>query len=515
MTINTITELFDLPDDSPAFIEDGTIKLHDSNVVTRGIDRDNDNGFGGDDDDEYTGGIAFRLTSGAGNFVEFDIEFGYDIPADDVEILVRDSIDNTTYVEWKFEGEVLDTINGAQSKPLNWIDLSEGNFYSDGGGYTGGDLLANTTYTLRAEVFENTEVEPSDDSAAYNIDVISVRDGRFDYFDDNEVHEPGGHLDGPETKPTVDIVAEPFSQEFNITSATLSVGLNDTSEDQRIQLTNDNGTTWLPDDGTENNTDVITADFGAASVFGTSIRGRVRLSRYGGPRNDTPRFGYLGQELSSWNLQITTNALRVIDDQTYTGSAYEVLDGIADDAGLTFVPDYVEDELRLNAFEPGSEVREVDWTVLEDNPVDTIEGYYNSITVFGPEPEEGEERLVVTASSNAEIEARGLVEGPAETRPEADTEPELTSISRSLLARGISQDRITGSITIESQFVQPGYSYPVAEFAAIDGEENPVYELQDAKYVWGDMRLAFESRDSLARAIRSIETEVRTTKRAL
>ncbi|QLG63074.1 fibronectin type III domain-containing protein [Halorarum salinum] len=494
-------------DDIAATVDSGVAPLQVA-WTREGEDADRDSGASIQSFSDASGGESLTLISEVGNYAEWDFENYHRIPVDELVLYVRtrnlDAGSSTPEIEASIDSDVVGPV-GVTAGPFVWQDRD-----SDFSGWEIQDDLEPGVHTLRLEVVD----APSSDADAFTFDVVAPLDGRFSYSLPDDLVD--GYLDGPEHYRPVTLEAEPFSQSFNIVEADIDADLTNTDNGQRLQASNDGGDTWLPNDGTEENTAAVTADFAAAETFGSEIRGRVTLDGYepNGPRDATPRLGYEPQTLSAWELQITTNALRVIDDQTFTGSPYEIADSIADDSGLVFVPDYREDGLALKAFAPGDEVLDVDWTVENADPVDTSEGYYNEITVFGPEDDNGE-RLQATASSETEQDRVGVVEGPAEFRPDAETEAELESIARTQLAEGVSKDTVTGSLTISSQFVQPGYAYEVDEFRKLDPRDNPAYVLKSATFEWGTMSLDFEGRQSLARAIRSIETEVRTTKRAL
>lgn len=469
--------------------------------------------WGFDDGDEYTSGQAMLL-GGAGAAVEVQVTPDHDIPAEHVGIQIRGTTpDDGEHVDisYLWDGTEIDN-NTALFIGFRWTNIGEG-FYATGSGYeerVGNDLQAGETHTIR--------VEKNTDPGTWIGDIVTVYDQRHvpDDFEGegwDAVHEPGGQLNGPPDYRPVDVETEPFSQEYNVTAAHIAAAVDDPDGALRLQATNDGGTTWLPNDGSEQDTGSVVADFGAEETYGTEVRARATLGGHGTRNDQTPRLGYQPQTLSEFELSIDTNALRVIDDQTYTGSPSSIISDIAEDSGMVYVGDAREDQLALEAFAPGDVVVDPDWTVEDADPADTTEGYYNSVTVFGPEGDDGE-RLSATAASQAEVDAVGEVEGEAEFRPDATTEAELVSIARTLLAEGIAKDTVTGTLEIAPQLVQPGYAYRVDEFEQFDERESPAYVLQRGSFSWGTMSLDFEGR-SLVTAIRSIETEVSTVKRAL
>jgi len=503
-----LESIFGTPDATDIWTIDNGLKPKQTAWTVEGENWDSglDSGEGGLAD-EFSGGVAATFNGDGSDDVSYQFTTNHDIPEQDVSIYLRldTSGSDTPEVAFELDGTEIDLFPaGGTIQSPTWFDIADGQF--GGGGYTGGTLTAGT-HTLRI-------VGKKAGAQLLEVDVVAPADNRFNHTLDNDNGGNGGYLDGPEHYRPVQITATAFSQDFNVVKAQIDTVIDDVSGGQSLQATNDGGTTWLPTGGSEQNTQSVTADFAAAPTYGTAVQGRTTLGGHGSRTDATPQEDYQPQTLTEWELRIDTNALRVIDDQTYTGSPYDIIDAVAEDSGLLWVPDYREDQLHLNAFEPGGETRSVDWTIVDDDPVDTTEGYFNTITVFGPEQDDGT-RLSATASSNSAIDERGEVPGPAEFRPDATTKAELTSIARTRLAQGLAKDTVTGTTTIEAQFVQPGYAYSVAPFAAIDDRTDPTYVLESARFKWGEMTLDFEARSSLARAMRSIETEIRTTKRAL
>jgi len=452
-------------------------------------------GSGPDDED----GSARELEE-IGDWIEFEFVPLYDIPEGAFKMQVRFvgfPGENTRKMTVTLDGNVIwDDAAYSQGGSIGW-----GNWISPN--LTPPAIAGGESHTIRFEITDDYY----DD--AYHFDVVAPLDGRFNYTFDNDVtvaSDGTNYLDGPGYYPRVDLLTTEFSQSYNITAADLDAVV------ERLQATNDGGTTWLPSGGSEQDTAAATADFADAGVYGSKVQGRVTLGAYG-DRESTPANRYLPQELDEYHLSIDTNALRVIDDQTYTGSPFSILSDLTEDSGMTFVGDARKDTLALEAFAPGDKVVNPEWTVEDADPVDTTEGYFNSITVFGPEQDDGT-RLSATATSQQEVDTVGLVEGPAEFRPDATTEAELVSIARTLLTEGIAKDTVTGTLEIAPRLVQPGYAYRVDEFERFDERDSPAYVLQRGSFDWGTMSLDFEGR-SLVDAIQSIKTEVSTVKRAL
>lgn len=457
---------------------------------------------------DFVEGTAAHMTA-VGDSVAMTRSVAHTIPADSLGVAVRltDRGSTTPEVEFRINGSVVDTLGqGAQPSVSNWHDITTGVF-GGGSGYTGGDVSG--TVDLAAEV----TAQSGDEELAF--DWVVLFDQRYHSMDSFPTStDSDQHLPGPALYPWVDIPTSTFEQEYNIVDATISTSISDTSGNQRLQATIDSGVTWLPSGSTGANTMQATADFSAAEVFGTQIQGRVTLGPTSATRTDaTPTQGYERQQLDAWQLDITTNALRVIDNQTYTGSPFDILTTLAEDSGMYLVPDYRADAKAAAAFAPGDETRDINWVVEDADPVVSAEDYYNKITVYGPEDSDGT-RLSATASAPNEIDDHGEIAGPAKFRPDATSETELASIARSQLAQGLANRGVSGTLSISGRFVQPGYAYQVDAFEALDDRSNPRYVLQQAEFSWGEMRLDFEDRVALG-ILAGVRTDVEIIKRAL
>lgn len=529
-----LSDIFTPAADVPiGFDSNGNLELQQSCWTTEG-----ENYTGGSVDESFStaysgmtdssGNAPAAAFSGTSEYAYWDFTPQYTIPEADVGAWTREVNPGSATPEtvWKLgaKGNSLQEIDRiaysssvARLGTLSWRDHAQ-NPYDSTSGWSGGDLQAGTTYRLRIDIGTGTSsTDPTD------IDVVAPADNRFPYTFDNTATTSGGQniLDGPELYPdSATTAAEPYSQANNITSATLDVTMDDTSGAQAIQVTNDGGTTWLPNNGTQTNTLSVTADFMTAGTHGTIVQGRITLSRYG-TQAKTPAQGVNGQELQSWTLSIDTNTLAVIDESEYVGSHLENLQALASDGGMLFVPDYRDGAVAVEAFSPGQVTRLAPWDegeVIESERVETTEGYANRQTVYGAVDQSTGQRLMVTASSQAEIDQHGVVEAPPIFEPRLDSAGDLKSIARTKLAERIANDRITGTITIPPRYVMPGYAYDVPSLAR-SGETAPTLMLKRVTFGDGvdapEGRLNFEAASELAGALSTISSDVRSVKRAV
>ena len=472
-TEDELLDIFDTEGEPFETTEDGELRLINSLTL-----REAEDGSGGSffQDEEFSGNAGRGVFESESFSVfistEYDIEdaeFGYRIKADED--------DSHPSFEIRLDGDVIENAgDNIFDEEVQWRTISVG------------ELPAGT---------HEVEFDAGSGTGFLAVDVVSLFDDRFDHPLTNEVNEDF-EFDPPiPTKPDqATIEGSVATAEFNIVRGRVSVEIDETNSQQRLQLSFDGGETWVPTDGSETDTSEAEAD---AEDPTTSVKGRLSLGRTGATETPT---------VSSWRIGIDTNALRVIEEQEYAGSALDIATEIADDSGMILVPIYNEDKLQVRAMEPGAVEREVKWRAVNQEFVDTTEDYWNAITVFGGEDANGDD-IEVSVESQSEIDRIGeRVEGPAVDRPDATTEPEAAAIARVELARGIAGDQVTGSVEIESQIVQPGYAYTVEEFP-----DSPTLTLQSARFQWGTMSLDFERDDFLA-SLADFAADIKVAKRA-
>jgi hypothetical protein len=188
---------------------------------------------------------------------------------------------------------------------LDWWNVGDGSPGSQDG-YTASDpdIPAGETHTLRLEVVGDDGVF---DEHALNVDVVAPYDSRFESgltFDDS-VHQNGGYLDGPELYP--DLATVNLSQtetRRDVTEATAEITTNSTDANQFIELR-------IGSDSFDRTNNSATASTTATSAART-IDVNLGLSRYPddtNPQNATPRFGYNGQSVDTYELRANPTAI--------------------------------------------------------------------------------------------------------------------------------------------------------------------------------------------------------------
>ena len=257
-------------------------------------------------DDRYVDGTGRSLQE-TGDFIEVDIPVSVDIPSGNVGLQFRDhsaednpniTSDGAPPFDVTINGTlVADFTSGGGGFVLGWTDILQ----TLGTGTVPPDVSAGDTITIRIEA---TGSPPSGEFWNYVPDVISLYDDRFEseLTFDNTVDTAGGNLDGPELYP--EAVTQSFTTATtrrNVTEARFDLTANNVSNNFYVELAND-GSTFTR----INNSATGSVTFASPE---RDVDTTVQIGRYGGPRNDTPRFGYLGQSIESWELFANPDAV--------------------------------------------------------------------------------------------------------------------------------------------------------------------------------------------------------------
>ena len=321
----TTTEEFEellieeIPSTEPINISNNEVTAYDTGFVIEGENADSINQtFGSDTDDVFSGGEA-EAFAGQGDGVEFNFTTEYTIPAGECILAVRQrsTADEGTSAEDRHIGQFYFD-NDAVGARFAFATIDNINWYT----ITLDFEVSAGTHTFGVEIDEDGGAEAGD----AQVDVMAAVDSRQNPVFDNEVHEPSGYLDGPETKPkTVELEFGDATTPFTFTQATSSLAIDNTDEEQSISLSIDRGGNFE----TSNNTDSITLE----DIITPTVRTRFTLSNYSseGAREQTPRFGYDFQIVSSYELAVDISQESLLIDQTYDNNVESVLNEIAGD----------------------------------------------------------------------------------------------------------------------------------------------------------------------------------------
>lgn len=448
---------------------------------------------------DYSGGSG-ESASSTSHDISFQFTTEYTIPAADVGLAVRlDTLDGTHMAfSLTVDGETTDsTIEDVVGAGVDWFGETNTGISGD---------LSPGTYTAKIDFTGGT--------GAVEVDCLAVYDGRFNYTFDNTVDVTSGFLDGPQLYPDQhELTFDSENTGWNITSGTLTTAFNSGTDlgPQRQQLRLGSGT-WFPNDGTEDQTSDITTTFG--SEAGSSIQGRFRFSRYGSRDSASPRKGYLGTDLNSWEITYDGNDIGFFDSLTLDGDHFSNIRLMARQANLRFVIPHRKNEKEIHVFRVGDETRSFpEVTVKDEEEISDVYDYFNHCTVRGAKP--GSSRLAVTFESASDIATYGKEHEDFGPIPELDTQAEVDSYARSKLGEGLQEIEDTAILRVVAATIDPGFSYTVP----LDGgATTTTAPLEEIRYVSGpnelEAVLEFDQRSiGLAEALSTIQSNVGEVRR--
>lgn len=313
---DTTTEFQDLvtiADTSPAYIENGELKTHQTGFFFEAETIGNGTTVSNVD---YSDGSGVTFDD-LGDDISGNFSLGYTIPSGHARIEIRYVVGTGGEPEYrsKIDGNTVgESLSGGGPTSIEW--QSEGALQQD---------LTAGNHTVSLEV-EDVNSDGNAETGDAEVDAVFVYDDRFNYNFDNTVDSDNGHLDGPETHPNaVDVVFSDATSPFVILESTGTLAIDDTGNEQAVAISADQGSTYVE----ATNSTTVTA----TGLETPQVRLRVTLSRHSpnGPRNQSPRFGYASQKIDSFELTTGLRQESLLIDQTFDNSVASVLNQIAGD----------------------------------------------------------------------------------------------------------------------------------------------------------------------------------------
>ena len=283
--------------------------------------------------DDYISGEGFALTRNSDE-IEFTFDLPYENPDPVIWFRYKERDDGLDHHPFILEIDGTEVVSGGAGSLLDGPSI--------------------TTFSVSGSLAEGSHtVKIRDDSSAtagdteLDVDMIAVVDGRYNYTQDETLHEPGGHIDGPELYPDqarkeMEVLDTPLS----ITDLTLDVQTPDGALPE-LAL-GENGTT------TYNTASETTTHSISYTDTSTTARGRIAVGRDEDVIRDTatPRTGYEPRVLDALEMTATLDDTPVVSDRSFDDTLLNILKDLADIANAVF-------EVRTN----NGEI-EVVWTQL-------------------------------------------------------------------------------------------------------------------------------------------------------
>jgi len=298
-----------IAEDKPLEIENGKIQTQQTSISNESNEFDDafgdltivQNAGDGSSNDEYT------IIDFEGNTIEYDFTFNHKIPNEELEIRYRwavDAIGGNSSFNFYIDDQLLIS-DGATSVIGNggyeWERTNNDPNDQDDDWQFRDDIEPGQTYTFKIEL----DTKGADSET--RIDLFSFGDKRQAVDLPSSLSGTTDYLDGPQDYPqqVTQTFAEKAETRRELDFAKAVLDIDDTSNGQFIELSNDGGSNFIR----TNNSDTATANFASASREVTS---KVGLSRHGSRTDETPLTGFLPQQINTWTL--FANPLAVLPD---------------------------------------------------------------------------------------------------------------------------------------------------------------------------------------------------------
>jgi len=337
-----------IPDTTPATITSGTLELEQTSFFAEGEDITSD----GTTVSESAASAGSAQSLAVGDAL-LSATTEYVIPASNAQVAVRYRVpsgDTSPNFDLEIDGEsVLSASAGAlpSGDPFDWLTTA-GGLSSDlpAGSHSAGINLGTN----------------GDDII---IDAVVLFDDRFSYTFGNSV-DSNGYLSGPEPHPgRVEVQIADAATAFQFTGARLDASYDDVSNQQRVGVSNDQGSTWTY----ANNSEVVETDYNSGAP---EIRGKLALSRYGTRSTASPTSGINGQTVDLYELAGDIDETPLLINQDYDDTLINVLQDIADYGDFIF-------EYRLEGGTPSIELSKPGQRTTSSTPSPTSYQYSKTV----------------------------------------------------------------------------------------------------------------------------------------
>ena len=384
----------DVPATEPIIATGDTLTLAQTGFVTE-VDQPNTISRS-----DFSDGEGGQFGSAGVTVGSFNATVEYDLPIDNITAYFRGETTNgDAFLDPVINGTKYNGTTVPDSLGWDSVDLSGS-----------GSVSGSTDFSFETDVLNSGSAE---------IDVVAFVDDRFSYTIDNQVHTSGGYLDGPELYPDAAPVIIPAGEStFNIVAAKLQTTIDDVSGSQALEVSHDDGKTFLPSDGSEQNTESVSVEFAGV---GTDLETRITLQRLSpnGARSQTPRYGYDSQAISEWDLTADLQFDSILLDFQRDDDLETVLNDIAGDK---FVWSYrIESGTPTIAWtEPGSRIADSDPDIEDINVEKQVETF-GKVTVKGSDNEVSGEQITADIGNAVSLAETNIRPGSEAVRDSSGT----------------------------------------------------------------------------------------------
>lgn len=499
-------DAFALNNQNPIIVSNG-LKVAQSNFLEHSVNSDSGIGNGEVGIVEGTGEIVFNGNetagiqfSNTGDYLEFNFNTDYEIPADSFAVQMRyvcthssrnidTSSDTPPTLEVSIDGTVIETITPAAYADIDWA-------LSSWGPHT--NSVSSGSHTVRIEC-----TDPGDSEVDLRLDLVAKHDDRFGYNWDNTVTEVSGYyyLDGPGLYPDS---ATEETAEIDAENLIDTLYLKATGDTKQLEASFDDGTTWLSGSTIQNNDEYTVTALTRVSLGAHSPNGTL---------DQTPRENYDGQSISAWEVTADFSSLAVIENEDFTDDHLTNLQNLHDKGNMRFTIDHIAEGLEVESYPIGHTGPTVSWQTLSATRELDMSDYSNHLVLKGGKDANGD-RYISKARDTDEIqflENLGMNNGEITTieiDPQLESQSEVAFEVYARLKEYVRQRDVKGQLDIKATLVPPGYSYHVSEFG-VD------MDLESVSFGTDSATLEFERERSLVSSVIDVTSDLSKIKELL
>jgi hypothetical protein len=319
-------------------------------------------------DSKATQGTAQAITNFGESIVDFVI-LGDTQPADTMEpaIRVKSPTSNPPGFTIELEGTKV-------------YEIASGGFFTSDTGYhwiTSADFNDSPEYPDETQTYEVKIEIDSSTGDELHVDLIGIHDGRVPHNFDNTL-DANDELAGPEPYTNeIDCVFKTVSTGFRATEARIDSSWDDTSNNQSLAISSDNGSTW----NEATNTETHSVNFNSLTQ---TVKGRITLSNYG-TKSTTPTNGINAQDLDSWKLEAKLDDTPILSERSFDDRLINVMKTIADEGNFIWEVqwDNANSQISIEWTQPGQRTSTEDAGIIQYKVDKQTRDLVEKATVFG------------------------------------------------------------------------------------------------------------------------------------
>ncbi|WP_135830630.1 carbohydrate-binding protein [Halorussus halobius] len=352
-----------------------------------------------DERDGYSGGVATGLPEGATRG-PYEFSLDYTVPDGGTgRVAIRYYIIGSqegTDIESNPPFDVVLNDSVVDSIPANFLFPNEFGWLT----VDIGDIANPGDYQIEIEAGSTSE-----ETGGMYLDLVNFHDARFYSELPNSNDGQGGPLPGPRDYPVVSQEFADSSTGQQVVGGRADLDINDTSGEQAVAVSNDQGQTWVE----SSNSAVVDAEFDEPS---SQLRARVTLDAYGSRETETPSEGFKPQSVDAYSLYADLDETPALINQSVKGEHLDrVLREWADQGGFIWEYTVVDGTPTVIWTQPGQRETDVDPDLVDYRTTKRSGEVYEAVTVVGAAQAVSGHRFEADVGAAVSLPHENLVDG--------------------------------------------------------------------------------------------------------